>query len=254
MRLTVHPDPATLGRQAGTEAGDRIAAAIAAQGHARIVIATGASQFATISTLVARRDIDWSRVECFHLDEYIGIPATHPASFRRYLQERFVAHAKGLKAFHGVQGDAPDAQAECLRLGRLIQTAPIDVLLLGIGENGHLAFNDPPADFATRTPYLVVALDEGCRRQQFGEGWFPSMDAVPTRAISMSVNHILSAKVLIASVPDQRKAVAVRASLEDPIGPRVPGTALRKHADCSLHLDRAAAALLKPATLAAAKG
>lgn len=255
MHLVVHADPKALGRAAGTEAGDLIAAAIRAQGHARIVIATGASQFATLETLVARTDIDWSTVECFHLDEYVGMNDQHPASFRRYLLDRFVSKVKNLKAFHGVCGDAKDPQAECARLGRLISTKPIDVLCLGIGENGHLAFNDPPADFTTKESYLVVNLDEGCRKQQLGEGWFPSLEAVPKQAISMSISQILAAKVLVASVPDERKAKAVQGSLEAPISPQCPGTALRQHARCSLHIDQAAAKLLKPGTLsAAAKG
>lgn len=252
MRLIIHRDPPALGVAAGNEAADQIRAALDLQGKARIVIATGASQFATLETLVARSDIDWSKVEVFHLDEYIGLSATHPASFRRYLQERFVAKAKHLGTFHGVQGDAADPQAECARLGKLISSAPIDVLLLGIGENGHLAFNDPPADVTTRVPYLVVDLDQGCRQQQFGEGWFPSLDAVPRQAISMSIQQILSAKVLITSVPDERKAVAVRGSVEGPLSAQMPGSYLRNHARCSLHLDRAAASLLKPATQAQA--
>jgi len=251
MRHEIHPDPQTLGRAAGNEAGDYIAGAIRSQGHARIVIATGASQFATLACLVARTDIDWSRVECFHLDEYVGMDDRHPASFRRYLQERFVSQVKNLGAFHGVAGDAQDAQGECARLGRLISTRPVDVLCLGIGENGHLAFNDPPADFTTKEPYLIVDLDEGCRQQQFGEGWFPTLAAVPKKAISMSINQILAAKHLVASVPDQRKAKAVQGSLEDPISPHCPGTALRRHASCSVHLDVASASLLRPTRSAA---
>lgn len=249
MHLVVHADPKALGRAAGTEAGDLIAAAIRAQGHARIVIATGASQFATLETLVARTDIDWSTVECFHLDEYVGMNDQHPASFRRYLLDRFVSKVKNLKAFHGVCGDAKDPQAECARLGRLISTKPIDVLCLGIGENGHLAFNDPPADFTTKESYLVVNLDEGCRKQQLGEGWFPNLDAVPRQAISMSMNFMLEAKVLISSVPDARKAEAVRGSVEGALSPMMPGTYLRTHSNCSLHVDRAAAGKLQSHTV-----
>ena len=252
MRLSIHADPATLGRVAGNEGGDRIAAAIRSQGKARIVIATGASQFATLSTLVERTDIDWSKVTCFHLDEYVGMADTHPASFRRYLKERFVAKVKNLGAFHGVGGDATDPHAECRRLGALLTQAPIDVMLLGIGENGHLAFNDPPADVVTKESYLVVNLDEACRKQQLGEGWFPSLEAVPKQAISMSMHGILSTKVLIASVPDKRKAEAVRGAVEAAVSPQMPGAYLRTHAACSLHIDRAAAALLTPASLASA--
>jgi glucosamine-6-phosphate deaminase len=250
MRLILHDDPKALGRGAGAEAGDLISATIAAKGSARVVIATGASQFATLEALVARQDIDWSKVECFHLDEYIGVPASHPASFRRYLNERFVARVRALGAFHGVGGDAADPVAECRRLGAMIRTRPIDVLLLGIGENGHLAFNDPPADVVTEEPYLIVDLDEGCRRQQFGEGWFPTLDAVPRRAISMSMNCMLGATALIASVPDARKAAAVRGSVEGPLTPMMPGSYLRLHNRCSLHIDRAAGGLLQPQAIA----
>lgn len=252
MRLYIHDDAKTLGKQAGNEAGDLINAAVTAKGQARLVIATGASQFATLETLVARQDINWSKVECFHLDEYIGVPDTHPASFRRYLKERFVARVKSLGAFHGVGGDAADPDAECKRLGALIRTKPVDVLLLGIGENGHLAFNDPPADIITREPYLVVNLDEGCRRQQLGEGWFPNLEAVPRQAITMSMNFMLNATALVASVPDARKAEAVRGSVESALSPLMPGTYLRVHHRCSLHVDRAAASTLQSHTVAGA--
>lgn len=252
MRLFLHADAKALGQAAGNEAAEQIAAAIRANGRARIAIATGASQFATLETLVGRSDVDWSKVECFHLDEYIGIPDSHPASFRRYLQERFVAKVRTLAAFHGVGGDAADPLAECRRLAALITREPVDVLLLGIGENGHLAFNDPPADVVSRDPYLVVNLDEDCRRQQMGEGWFPSLDAVPRQAISMSMTCILAARTLIASVPDARKAAAVHGSVEGPLTPDLPGSYLRVHNRCSLHIDRPAASRLQPLSIAGA--
>jgi glucosamine-6-phosphate deaminase len=254
MDLIVHPDPGVLGRAAGAEAADLIVAAIRACGEARVALATGASQFATLDALVARHDVDWSRVECFHLDEYVGLADSHPASFRRYLRERFTTRVTGLRAFHYVNGDAGDPARECVRLGALISAKPVDVLLLGIGENGHLAFNDPPADVTTTAPYLVVELDERCRAQQVGEGWFPNLDAVPRQAISMSVNHLLTAQAVIGSVPDARKAEAVRASVEGPQTPLMPGAYLRRHARCRLHVDAAAASLLAPATRMAAKG
>lgn len=254
MDLVIHPDPTALGRAAGNESADLIAASIKAQGEARVVLATGASQFATLDALVARRDIDWSRVDCFHLDEYVGLPVSHPASFRRYLHERFVTRVTGLRSFHGVTGDASDPAQECARLGALISAKPVDVLLLGIGENGHLAFNDPPADCTTTAPYLVVDLDEGCRRQQVGESWFPDLAAVPRQAISMSVQCILAARAVVGSVPDARKAAAVRASLEGEVTPHVPGSYLRRHPRCRLHIDTAAAALLAQATRARAAG
>ena len=252
MDLVIHLDPTALGRAAGNESADLIIAALKTRGEARVVVATGASQFATLDALVARRDVDWSRVDCFHLDEYVGLPISHPASFRRYLHERFVARVAGLRSFHGVAGDAADPKQECARLGALISAKPIDVLLLGIGENSHLAFNDPPADVTTTAPYLVVDLDEGCRRQQVGESWFADLAAVPRQAISMSVNCILSARAVVGSVPDARKAAAVKASLEDVISPLVPGSYLRRHPRCRVHVDVAAAALLAPTTRAAA--
>ena len=254
MDLIVHPDPIALGRAAGNESADLIVAEIQAQGQARIVLATGASQFATLDTLVARRDIDWSRVDCFHLDEYVGIPASHPASFRRYLRERFVDRVTGLRSFHAIVGDAADAAKECARLGALISAQAIDLLLLGIGENAHLAFNDPPADCTTTAPYLVVELDERCRRQQVGERWFPDLDAVPRQAISMSIRHILTARAVVGSVPDARKAAALQASIEGALSPLVPGSFLRQHQRCRLHVDAAAAALLARSTLANAVG
>ncbi|HEX3134130.1 MAG TPA: glucosamine-6-phosphate deaminase [Planctomycetota bacterium] len=253
MELFIHSDPSALGRAAGTESGDLIAATLRSQGQARIVLATGASQFATLDTLVARTDIDWSRVDCFHLDEYVGLPATHPASFRCYLRERFLAHVGALRSFHAIVGETNDPARECARLGALIRTEPIDVLLLGIGENAHLAFNDPPADCTTTEPYLVVDLDERCRRQQVGESWFADLAAVPRQAISMSVRHMLSARTVVGSVPDARKAAALHASIESPLTPLAPGSYLRQHPHCSLHVDAAAAALLARATRANGK-
>lgn len=252
MDVIIHPDPLALGRAAGTEAADLLVTTLAAKPRARLVVATGASQFATLDALVAHRGLDWSRVDTFHLDEYVGLPVSHPASFRRYLHERFVSRVPGLGSFHGVQGDVGDPQRECARLGALIGAAPIDVLLLGIGENAHLAFNDPPADVVTTAPYLVVALDQRCRRQQVGEGWFPDLAAVPTQAISMSVQHMLSARAIVGSVPDARKAAAVRDSLEGALSPQVPASYLRQHPHCRLHLDTAAASLLTPGTVARA--
>jgi glucosamine-6-phosphate deaminase len=252
MDVIIHPEPAALGRAAGNECGDLLVEALTRQERVRLVVATGASQFATLATLVERRDIAWRRIDCFHLDEYVGVADSHPASFRRYLHERFVSRMPDLGSFHGVQGDVGDPRQECARLGALITAAPIDVLLLGIGENAHLAFNDPPADCITTAPYLVVDLDERCRQQQVGEGWFPDLAAVPTQAISMSVQHMLSAHTIVGSVPDARKAAAVRDSLEGPPSPQVPASYLRQHPRCRLHLDTAAASLLAPGTVARA--
>jgi glucosamine-6-phosphate deaminase len=243
MQLIRCNDPQDLGQRAASAGAECIRQALQARGTANIIVATGASQFATLSALVAAPGIDWGKVTAFHLDEYIGLSAEHPASFRKYLKERFVDLVP-LRKFHYVDGSAPDARVECQRLGDLISRETIDVAFIGIGENGHLAFNDPPADFETETPYLVVNLDEGCRRQQWGEGWFPTLEDVPRTAISMSVRQIMKCKHLICSVPDERKAEAVRGSLEGPVTPQVPASILQQHEHCLLFVDPPAASLL----------
>ena len=212
--------------------------AIREKGHANIIVATGASQFEMLSELV-RQDIDWTKVTAFHLDEYIGIPDTHPASFRKYLKERF-ASLVPLKEFNYVNAET-DPYGECTRLGQKIREFPIDVAFIGIGENGHIAFNDPPADFDTEEPYLVVNLDEACRRQQLGEGWFPTLEDVPKQAISMSVKQIMKSAAIICTVPDERKAGAVFHTLNDPVSPVCPATILREHPEAWLYLDEKAA-------------
>ena len=186
MEIRVFETKAEMAGKAAEQAASAIVGAIARRGRAHIIAATGASQFEFLDALTAAPGIDWSKTAFFHLDEYVGLPETHPASFRRYLKERIVARVQP-GAFHFVDGDAPDPAAEALRVGALLAAHPIDVAFVGIGENGHLAFNDPPADFETEEPYLVVTLDEACRRQQMGEGWFQSLSEVPERAISMSI-------------------------------------------------------------------
>lgn len=245
MNIQIHSTKQSSG-QAAAEAGAKaIRHAIATRGHANIIVATGASQFAMIEHLVTLPDIRWDRVTAFHLDEYVGIAITHPASFRKYLWERFQKLLPlPLKAFHYLDGET-DAAGECARVGAIIRQHPIDVAFVGIGENGHLAFNDPPADFETDEPYLVVALDEDCRRQQLGEGWFASLAEVPTHAISMSIRQIMKSAEIIATVPDARKAVAVQKSLEGPIGPMVPSSILQQHPRCGIYLDTQSSALLK---------
>jgi glucosamine-6-phosphate deaminase len=237
-------DKAALGAQAAELGADAIRSALARHGEATIVVATGASQFEMLQNLVAAGDIDWSKVTAFHLDEYVGLGEDHPASFRRYLKERFVAPLGGKVAFHPVDGEG-DAAAETTRLNALIGGRRIDICFAGIGENCHLAFNDPPADFETGEPYIVVALDEACRRQQYGEGWFPTLEAVPRRAISMSVGQILKSELIVLSVPDARKAVAVRDALEGPVTPAHPASILQRHANTTIVLDPPAAALLR---------
>ena len=244
MEIRVLPDKTALAHAASDRAAAAIAAAIASRGEARVIAATGASQFEFLDALTSRSDVDWSRVDAFHLDEYVGLPDTHPASFRRYLRERIVDRVHP-RAFHFLAGDAPDTAAECRRAGGLLTAAPIDVAFVGIGENGHLAFNDPPADLDTEEPYLVVDLDEACRRQQLGEGWFPTLDDVPRRAISMSIRQILKAREILCIVPDARKAQAVRDCLGGPVSPHHPASALQEHSAVTVLLDPDSAALLQ---------
>jgi glucosamine-6-phosphate deaminase len=241
MKIEIAADKTALGRVAAKAGAAAIHNAIQARGHARIIVATGASQFEMLDALVAL-PVAWSKVSAFHLDEYIGLPPTHPASFRGYLQERFVARAPGLASFTAVDGDAPDLAAEIDRLNRRVAAGPIDVCFAGVGENGHLAFNDPPADFATEAPYLVVDLDDACRRQQLGEGWFPDLDAVPRQAISMSVRQMMKSAMLILSVPDARKAAAVKGAVDGPVTPDVPASIVQRHPAATLYLDPDSAA------------
>ena len=233
-----------LGRRAAADGAALMRRALADRGEANIVVATGASQFEMLAALVAEPDVDWSRVTVFHLDEYAGMPATHPASFRKFLKQRFADLLPvPLAKFHFINAEG-DCEAECDRLAPLIAESPIDVAFIGIGENGHLAFNDPPADFETERPYLVVDLDEACRRQQAGEGWFPTLADVPTRAISMSIRQITKSAAIVCTVPDARKAEAVKNAVTGPVTPDVPASILQEHAEATLYLDKAAAALL----------
>jgi glucosamine-6-phosphate deaminase len=245
MEIAISKDAQENGAKAATLGGSFIRECIRTKDSAHIILATGASQLEMLDALVKFPGIDWSRVEVFHLDEYIGLPETHPASFRRYLKERFVACVKDLKAFHAVNGDAENPIAECARLDALIAPVQIDVAFIGIGENGHLAFNDPPADFQTTKPYIVVQLDEACRKQQFSEGWFPTLEEVPTQAISMSIHQIMKSRRIICTVPDRRKSKAVYEALNGPLTNRIPASILRQHADCHLFLDREAASLCR---------
>lgn len=245
MRIILTADRSAMGKWVAEAAATDLRQAIEKNGRANLVVATGASQFEVLGELVQQEGIDWSRVHGFHLDEYVGISSDHPASFCKYLQERFVDHVP-LASFEFLRGDEEES-ATRKRAGELLTASPIDVALVGIGENGHLAFNDPPADFDTEEPYLLVELDEPCRMQQVGEGWFASLEDVPTHAISMSVRQILSAAKIYCSVPDERKADAVRASVEDGISPDVPASILRQHADTTLIIDEAAASRLSDA-------
>jgi glucosamine-6-phosphate deaminase len=251
MNITIWESKQELGQGAADLAAGMLREQLDRRGEANLILATGASQFEMLAELV-RADLDWARVTVFHLDEYLGLPATHPASFRKYLRERFVDQVRTLKQFHFIDGQA-DPRVECRRLAELIGAVEIDVACVGIGENGHLAFNDPPADFQTREPYLVVELDEACRKQQLGEGWFPTLDAVPRRAISMSIRQILKSRAIVCTVPDARKAQAVHDCFaRGLVSPDHPASILRTHPNCFLQLDRPAASLLPDDRRAAA--
>ena len=244
MDVNVFETKNEMGQKAAQAGAAAIREALDKRGQASIIVATGASQFEVIEHLVAQPNIAWDKVTAFHLDEYVGLPITHDASFRLYLWKRFVSQLPlPLKAFHYLNGE-DDAPGECTRVGTMLKEHTIDVAFVGIGENSHLAFNDPPADFDTQEPYLVVNLDEDCRRQQMGEGWFPTLDAVPTQAISMSVQQILKSRTIICTVPDERKANAVKLTVESDVSPQVPASILQTHKDCGLFLDRPAASLL----------
>lgn len=241
IQIVISENKKDLGKIAAHRGADLIPQAIIDRGKANIIVATGASQFEMFNELV-KEDIDWSLVTAFHLDEYIGLPKTHPASFRKYLKDRFVDIVSP-KKFNYVNGNN-DPYRECIRLGKLISKYPIDIAFIGIGENSHLAFNDPPADFETETHYLVVTLDEGCRRQQMGEGWFPSIKNVPEKAISMSIKQIMKAKSIICCVPDLRKAEAVKKTIEGSVSPAIPASILRNQEAAWFYLDKDSSSML----------
>ena len=244
MDIKVFSTKMQMAQAAADKAAALLRAAIARHGQAVFVAATGASQFEFLQALTAAPGIDWSKTQMFHLDEYIGIPDTHPASFRRYLRERLVERVHPGKV-HFIQGDAPDLPAEIRRLNSLIAAQAVDVALVGIGENGHLAFNDPPADFEINDPYIVVELNEACRRQQLGEGWF----SVPRQAVSMSIRQIMRARALVCTVPDLRKAQAVHDCFTGAVTPQHPASILRGHFQAHVFLDVAAASLLEGVTV-----
>lgn len=243
MTITISSDKRTSGALAARKGASLINEAIAYKGFATIIVATGASQFDMLEYLV-REDIDWSKVEAFHLDEYIGISVSHSASFRKYLKERFVDKVGTLKRFNYIKGDAQDIEAEIKRLSTMIKGKQVDVAFVGVGENGHLAFNDPPADFENEQPYLLVELDDACRRQQLGEGWFSTLDDVPKQAVSMGVKQIMKSDHIINTVPDRRKAKAVFCALIGPVSSLCPASILQQHESCHWYLDRASASLL----------
>ncbi len=245
MLIKVFGDRVSLGQAAAEHAAAAIRHAIAERGQARIIAATAASQLEFLDALTKAPEIDWSKVEAFHLDEYIGLPVTHPGSFRKMLLEQLVRKT-GITHYHLLDGDAADPSEVVQRVGKELASMPIDIAFLGIGENGHIAFNDPPADFETEEPYIIVNLDEACRQQQVGEAWFADISQVPNRAISMSARQILKAREILAVVPGPRKAEAVKLCLETTISPMAPASILRTHPNATVYLDRASASLLSP--------
>ena len=245
MDVKIFNDKFALGKAAAALGAAKIRAAIAKKGYANVILATGASQFEMLAALLQEKDVEWSKVKFFHLDEYVGLPITHPASFRLYLWQRFISKLPvPPAAFYPVDGTAKNLQAMIDRLEGILEQHPVDVAFVGIGENGHLAFNDPPADFETERAYIVIDLEERCRRQQLGEGWFPTLEDVPRQAISMSVKQCMKAKCIINTVPDARKAEAVKMALEGPVTNMCAASMLQRHPDCHTFLDVNSAALL----------
>lgn len=240
MKVNVFKDAQTLGREAANFAVQTLNDAIAKNGEARIVMSTGASQFELLKALI-QSDVDWTKVVMFHLDEYIGLPMSHPASFRKYLQERFIDHVN-LRNYYFVDGEG-DVEAHIAALTQEIRKSPIDLGLIGIGENAHIAFNDPPADFETKEAYIVVTLDDQCKQQQVGEGWFKTPDEVPKQAITMTVHQIMQCETIISCVPGQVKAKAIQQTFEQEVNPQVPATMLKQHQDVNLFLDEESATL-----------
>ncbi len=244
MKVVIAKDKLELGRMASEDGAAIIRDAIAERGEANIIVATGASQFEMLANLVKAENIRWDKVTAFHLDEYVGMDIVHPASFRLYLWRRFVSQLPlPLRAFRYLDASSSPAK-EAEEAGDMIRKHPIDVAFVGIGENGHMAFNDPPADFETEEPYIVVDLDEACRRQQLGEGWFKTLDEVPMQAISMSIKRILESREIICSVPDKRKARAIADTWARDPDPKYPSTCLKMHKSVRLYLDPDSSSLL----------
>lgn len=245
MKVEIFRTKQQMCKATAEKAAEILISTIKKKGETVFVVATGASQFEFLENLTKISYIDWSKTTMFHLDEYVGIPETHPASFRKYLKERLINKVHPGNVYL-IKGDAKSPELECDRLGKIIKQKEIDVAFVGIGENGHLAFNDPPADFDTEKAYIIVELDDACRRQQLSEGWFKSFDDVPKKAISMSVKQIMKSKHIICTVPDKRKAEAVKNCFKgDDISPECPASILKKHDNCFVFLDDKSSIYLK---------
>ena len=245
MEIHILQSSEDTAKAAAGRAADILRTAIETRGRARFIAATGNSQLLFLDYLVREQGIDWSKTTMFHLDEYIGLSERHPASFVGYLRRR-LAEKTGLSDMHFLRGDAAPIDTVIRSVSDAIASAAIDVAFVGIGENGHLAFNDPPADFKTRKPYITVELDDACRNQQVNEGWFPDIEAVPTHAVTMSIHQIMQSERIICTIPERRKAAAVRDCLSDrnPVSAEYPASILREHRNCDVFLDEAAASLL----------
>jgi len=243
MNIHVSKNAKDLGACAAAQIASILMEAIEKKGSARLLLSTGASQFETFSHLVKEK-VDWSKVEMFHLDEYIGLPRNHKASFQKYLQSRFISKVN-LKTVWFVKGDG-NVDANIAELTREVAKAPIDVGVIGIGENAHVAFNDPPADFNTKKTYIVVTLEKKCKQQQVREGWFKTIDDVPPRAITITVNAIMKCRHLISPVPHEVKAEAILKSLTSKVSPKIPASILKTHPDWNLYIDAKSAGKIFP--------
>lgn len=244
LTVKIFPNQESLAESAAAETGSYLNHLLNNQPEARIILATGNSQILFLSCLIESKAVDWSRIELFHMDEYLGLPASHSASFQRYMKERVESKTKP-KAFHYMAGDALLPLDECSRYERLLAQAPIDLCCLGVGENGHLAFNDPPvANFEDSRQVKIVKLDDACKRQQVGEGHFPSLDAVPGYAFTLTIPALCAAKKIVCLAPEQRKSKAIQTALKEPISPKCPASVLRLQSRATLFLDAASASLL----------
>jgi glucosamine-6-phosphate deaminase len=244
MRVSTYETSESMAEAAAEEAARELSRCIAAKGRATFMAATGASQIEFLRALTCEPGIDWSKTTMYHLDEYVGLPESHPASFRRYLKQRLISRVHP-GTVHLIRGDAGDPEAECERLGALLRENQLDITFVGTGENGHLAFNDPPADFETEKAFIVVELDRACRSQQVREGWFQTLEDVPSRAITVTIPQVLKSECIVCVVPEARKAQAVKCALEGPISPLCPASALRMHSNAHMFLELGSASLLE---------
>ncbi|WP_438479069.1 6-phosphogluconolactonase [Oleiharenicola lentus] len=255
LSVYIYPNRTLMGRAAALAAHAHLKACVEARGHTRVILSSAPSQndfYDALADLAEAEPKVWTSAVVFHMDDYVGLAPDHAQSFSRYLQEHFFHRVK-VAEFHPIRGDAPDAAAEAVRYGKLLTAAPIDLIGMGIGENGHIAFNDPPvADFNDPVPVKVVEMDRVCRQQQVNDGCFPNIDAVPRNAISITLPTFANAGMLSCHVPTTRKADAVLATLTGPVGTACPATLMRSHPNAALHLDPAAASLLPESLVVAA--